>query len=1105
MPGTISDGPSVTMSFANNFWGKDDAGVEPLIQRMVHAKQTCDELKSFYNARAALEEEYARKLLQLSRKPLGSQESGTLRKSLDVLKAEVEAMGKAHQTIAGQMKTELEEPLAAFAGAMKERRKIVQHGTEKLLKIKVQQTNQVNKTRDKYEQECLKIKGYLAQGHMVMGQEERKNKAKLEKTQVNLAASNTEYENAVKILEETTGRWNRDWKSAADKFQDLEEERLDFMKSSLWSFANIASTVCVSDDASCEKVRLALEDCEVEKDIMSFIAECGTGQEIPDPPKYINFCRGDADSQSEASEDDAYSVAQFQRTINPAYRSSSPQPSTYESHHDPQSALAKDLAHEVEMPKGRDTTATPQKLTASNSTPDRSRHAQVEDYEPEPPAQAPPQVEYQQPARPRAQSQAGYSQTGRARTQPQIDYQQSGRQRQQPQQDYQQAERQRQPVHTNHQQAERQRKQSVDYQQIDRQQQSERQKQAQAQAQAHAQAQANYRQQERPKQSQLEYTPQILQQPQLDYQRPESSRLPKMDWSKPIQMPYEQQQGQLVPKQGQIAQVPHNPHPTDGMTMLCRTGPSSAPSDMSSAANSPVRPSSRDSQSDYSNPTSFSSQEPQSGKTSPVKQSAPIIEKPIQKRKSGIFHSPFRRKSTKGGEEVAAVAKPAASNRSTWSGRNTNVQSTSSRRPTSRMIQPAPQTMMLTDRPSNSPEPVDPRANFQLNIGNNVFDVAAPEKKNNFAQSAPAASQAVEESDPIAQALADLKIVTKASSTRVSADKYHGVATPAPDAAPTSRPIGSQMVNGALMAGMRGTPPPSYDPTPVERLGLPSPAFTSKSMQQTRQKYVDQTANMFSAPQPRPDSQQAGYGSRPGTRGSDMPRATSPAPPRSVSPRPGAQGQAHRSASPKYAGSTHSRTGSAPQQKRGSDTYYQRNSPSISTRGVSPVPYAQQERPNSSHVKAPFQQQERPSSSHVKAPFAQQDRPSSSHSHNSMAIQLAPGPDDGYGSQGRSGSRASAGSRAMSYYGGGNDQQLTARSRSKSVADVRQFNSQGRPILHFARALYMYQAAIPEELSFAKGDILAVMTHQDDGWWEAEVAGKNGRPGLVPSNYLQNC
>ena len=48
MPGTVSDGPSVNMSFANNFWGKDDAGVDPLLQRMHNAKQTCDELKAFY-------------------------------------------------------------------------------------------------------------------------------------------------------------------------------------------------------------------------------------------------------------------------------------------------------------------------------------------------------------------------------------------------------------------------------------------------------------------------------------------------------------------------------------------------------------------------------------------------------------------------------------------------------------------------------------------------------------------------------------------------------------------------------------------------------------------------------------------------------------------------------------------------------------------------------------------------------------------------------------------------------------------------------------------------------------------------------------------------
>jgi hypothetical protein len=340
------------MLVANNFWGKDDAGVAPLLDRMHNAKTTSDELKSFYTARAKIEDDYAKALLSLARKPLGTSETGTLRMSLDVLRSEVESMGKAHGTIAGQMKSELEEPLVAFNGGIKERKKIVQGGIEKLLKTKNQQTMAVNKARDRFEQDCLKIKGYLAQGHMVMGQEERKNKAKLEKTQIQMSANSSEYETAVKVLEETTGRWNREWKAACDKFQDLEEERLDFFKSSLWSFANIASTVCVSDDQSCEKVRLSLEDCEVEKDICNFIKDSGTGQEIPDPPKYINFCRGDIDdviSNHESVGDDAYSVAQFQRTMNPTFRTSSPQPSTFESHNDPDS----NLRDEMGIPKAR--------------------------------------------------------------------------------------------------------------------------------------------------------------------------------------------------------------------------------------------------------------------------------------------------------------------------------------------------------------------------------------------------------------------------------------------------------------------------------------------------------------------------------------------------------------------------------------------------------------------------------------------------------------------------------------------------------------------------------------------------------------------------------
>ena len=102
----------------------------------------------FLAARASIEEDYARKLLALSRKGLGTQETGSLKTSLDTVRGEVESMAKQHQGIAAQMRSELEEPLAAFAGGMKERRKIVQNTVEKLLKTKVQQTAHVNKVND---------------------------------------------------------------------------------------------------------------------------------------------------------------------------------------------------------------------------------------------------------------------------------------------------------------------------------------------------------------------------------------------------------------------------------------------------------------------------------------------------------------------------------------------------------------------------------------------------------------------------------------------------------------------------------------------------------------------------------------------------------------------------------------------------------------------------------------------------------------------------------------------------------------------------------------------------------------------------------------------
>lgn len=62
---------------------------------------------------------------------------------------------------------------------------------------------------------------------------------------------------------------------------------------------------------------MSLEQCDVEKDIIAFVKERSTGQEIPDPPKYINFLDGNS---AYSLDHDNYSLAQFPRASNPQYR-----------------------------------------------------------------------------------------------------------------------------------------------------------------------------------------------------------------------------------------------------------------------------------------------------------------------------------------------------------------------------------------------------------------------------------------------------------------------------------------------------------------------------------------------------------------------------------------------------------------------------------------------------------------------------------------------------------------------------------------------------------------------------------------------------------------
>ncbi|CAO3572428.1 unnamed protein product [Mortierella alpina] len=95
------------------------------------------------------------------------------------------------------------------------------------------------------------------------------------------------------------------------KFQLLEEQRVDYLRTTLWNYANIISSTCVADDESCERIRSVLEVCDVNHNLQSFIEAYATGDDVPDISVYLN-ARDVNGMDGSAAEGHTHSIPQAQ-------------------------------------------------------------------------------------------------------------------------------------------------------------------------------------------------------------------------------------------------------------------------------------------------------------------------------------------------------------------------------------------------------------------------------------------------------------------------------------------------------------------------------------------------------------------------------------------------------------------------------------------------------------------------------------------------------------------------------------------------------------------------------------------------------------------------
>ncbi|RKO90680.1 hypothetical protein BDK51DRAFT_2271, partial [Blyttiomyces helicus] len=230
--------------------GDEDMGLKMLMERMRDGKSVSSAVELMIRERAAIEEEYGKRLLKLGRKFEPVQEIGTLRSSLDVVRVELEKSARFHLDLAAELREKLAVPLAEFKAAQTAIYKIVSSGrVNKHRKEKIATDSSLSKVRKRWEARAAEVSHLKVLGsNTPAGKEAEKLKIKLDQVRIQAEKAEQDYTAAAKSADVIADKWEETYRAACMECERLEEERFHFLSGSVWNFANHISATCYADE-----------------------------------------------------------------------------------------------------------------------------------------------------------------------------------------------------------------------------------------------------------------------------------------------------------------------------------------------------------------------------------------------------------------------------------------------------------------------------------------------------------------------------------------------------------------------------------------------------------------------------------------------------------------------------------------------------------------------------------------------------------------------------------------------------------------------------------------------------------------------------------------
>ncbi|XP_045171391.2 proline-serine-threonine phosphatase-interacting protein 1-like [Mercenaria mercenaria] len=283
--------------FVDSFWETDfngTLGFDLLCKRIREGQKVGKDIEDFLKKKAKADTQYSKALRSLARSADGKEEIGVLGSSWQELKNATEKAANYHETSATEY-NKLADELARFTDSIRTESKQVEDKVKDRQKVKKNAHSKLQELQKSYHEKCrdmVQQENQLdtAKSSVTVAMKElEKLKGKVEKSKEAMEKADGLYKQSVEVLEQARVTWETDMEEGCQIFQRQEEDRIYKLRDILWKCTNIDSQLCIDWDESGEAVRLCLEKCDVQKEMLDFIQVNMTGKMRPVRIEYENY------------------------------------------------------------------------------------------------------------------------------------------------------------------------------------------------------------------------------------------------------------------------------------------------------------------------------------------------------------------------------------------------------------------------------------------------------------------------------------------------------------------------------------------------------------------------------------------------------------------------------------------------------------------------------------------------------------------------------------------------------------------------------------------------------------------------------------------------